>query len=195
MGRPIAPTMSHEAAEWLVRPEREKEENAARMLAELGLEPGETACDVGAGNGYHTLEMAKMVSPGGRAIAVDIQPEMLTMLRERAAAKALTNVETVLGDVADPKLPPGACDLVLLVDVYHELDDPAAMLAHFRRALSKKGELVLVEFRAEDPEVPIQKVHKMTRAQVELELEANGFVLARSFDGLPWQHQLFFRAK
>jgi ubiquinone/menaquinone biosynthesis C-methylase UbiE len=192
LGRRIAPTMSHEGAEWLTRPEREAEEHSARMLRELGLRPGDVACDVGAGNGYHTLEMARTVAPGGRAIAVDIQPEMLALLRQRARAAKLANVETILGGQADPKLPRGVCDLVLLADVYHELDQPSEMLRHLRRALSARGVLVLLEFRAEDPDVPIDPEHKMTRAQILRELGANGFEVVRSFEGLPWQHLMFF---
>lgn len=195
MGRPIAPTMSHEGADWLVRPEREKEENAARMLEELKLTPGDVACDIGAGNGYHTLTMARMVAPKGRAIAVDIQPEMLSLLQSRAKEQGILNIETVLGTTSDPKLPRGACDRILLADVYHELDDPAGMLAHLATALSAKGELVLVEFRLEDSNVPIMKVHKMERAQVIRELEANGYTLSREYKDLPWQHMLFFERR
>jgi len=192
MGRRIAQTMSHEGAGWLVRPEREAEESAARMLRELRLQPGDVACDVGAGNGYHTLEMAKMVAPRGRAIAVDIQPEMLRLLDERARAAHVTNVQTLLGTSADPELPAGTCDLILLSDVYHELDDPAAMLGHLERALSARGVLALLEFRAEDPGVPIKPEHKMSKKQILLELGASGFEEVRSFDELPWQHLMFF---
>lgn len=192
MGRRIAPTMSHEGAEWLIRPEREQEEHAVRMLAELRLAPGDVACDVGAGNGYHTLMMARAVAPGGRAIAVDIQPRMLELLKERAAEQGVVNVEVVRGESADPKLEPGACDLVLMADVYHELDDPAGMLDKLRAALSRRGTLALLEFRAEDPEVPIKPEHTMSRAQILRELQASGYTLVRSFDGLPWQHLMFF---
>jgi ubiquinone/menaquinone biosynthesis C-methylase UbiE len=195
MGRRIAPTMSHLGADWLVRPEREDEEHTTRMLRELRLQPGDVACDIGAGNGYHTLEMAKAVAPQGRAIAVDIQPEMLSLLHERAKEKAVSNVETILGEGADPKLPARTCDLVFLADVYHELDDPAAMLAHARRALTDDGKVALLEFRAEDPDVPIKPEHKMSRAQIVRELEANGYVLVRSYDELPWQHLMFFAPK
>lgn len=199
MGRRIAPTMSHEGADWLTRSEREEEERASKMLEELRLRPGDVACDVGAGNGYHTLELAKRVAPGGRALAVDIQPEMLTLLEARAKSAGISNVELVLGTPLDPKLPAGACDLILLADVYHELEDPAGMLAKLRAALSRRGgeptgQLVLLEFRAEDDTVPIKPEHKMSRAQILRELEANGFALARSYDELPWQHLMFFRS-
>ncbi len=194
LGRQIAPTMSHEGADWLIRPEREAEESSARMLKELKLEPGMTACDFGAGNGFHTLVMARSVAPKGRAVAIDIQPEMLELLRGRASAAAVGNVDTILSTATDPKLPPATCDLILLADVYHELDDPAGVLMHLKRALRPKGVLVLLEFRAEDSSVPIKPEHKMSRAQIMKELEANGFALARSFDGLPWQHLMFFGA-
>lgn len=184
--------MSHEGSEWLTRPEREKEEHASDMLRALGVRPGDVACDVGAGNGYHTLELARRAAPGGKAIAVDIQPEMLVELRERARAAGVTNVETVLGRGVDPKLPRRGCDLVLMADVYHELDDPAGMLRHVAEALSDRGTLALLEFRAEDPDVPIKPEHKMSRAQMKRELEANGFVEARSYDELPWQHLVFY---
>lgn len=192
LGRTLAPTMSHEAASWLTRSEREDEENTSRMMSELKLEPGDVACDLGAGNGYHTLMMAKAVAPNGRAIAIDIQPEMLELLRKRAKEAAVANVETILGDEADPKLPAGTCDLILLVDVYHELSDPAAMLRHMRRALKKDGVIALVEFRAEDPKVPIKELHKMTKKQILREYGANQLRLVREFDELPWQHLMFF---
>lgn len=165
------------------------------MLKELRLGPGDVACDFGAGNGYHTLEMAKTVAPKGRAIAVDIQPEMLRLLGDRAKASHVTNVETLLGTATDPKLPAGTCDLILLSDVYHELDDPKATLGHLERALSARGVLALLEFRAEDPEVPIKPEHKMSKQQLRLELGASGFREVRSFDDLPWQHLMFFAPK
>ena len=195
LGRQIAPTMSHEGADWLIRPEREAEESSARMLKELALAPGMTACDFGAGNGFHTLVMAKSVTPSGRAVAIDIQPEMLELLRGRAKEARVTNVDTILSTAADTKLPPATCDLILLADVYHELDDPAGVLAQLRRALKPKGVLAMLEFRAEDPKVPIKPEHKMSRAQIMKELETNGFTLARSFDELPWQHLMFFAAR
>lgn len=187
--------MSHEGADWLVRESRQAEENAARMIEELALRPGDVACDLGAGNGYHTLMMAERVAPSGRAIGIDIQPEMLRLLEERAKARSVTNIQTILSESADPKLPRGTCDLVLLADVYHELDDPASVLSHVRDGLSSRGVLALLEFRSEDPRVPIRQEHKMTKAQIVRELEANGFVLARSYDGLPWQHLMFWAVK
>jgi SAM-dependent methyltransferase len=192
MGRPIAQTMHWRGADWLERETRESEEHTSRMLAALELEPGMVVCDLGCGVGTIALPMARTVAPGGRVLAVDIQQEMLDGLAQRAQAAGLANIERILGGEADPRLAPSSCDLVLMVDVYHELSWPAELLAAVRVALKPDGRLVLVEFRAEDEAVPIKPEHKMTRAQVERELDANGFRLARSFDALPWQHMLFF---
>jgi ubiquinone/menaquinone biosynthesis C-methylase UbiE len=192
MDRALAPTMSHEGAPWLTRQERDREENTTLLHQQLRLKPGQVACDFGAGNGYHTLRMARATAPGGRAIAIDLQPEMLALLRERAAQDHVTNVETRLSTEDDPKLAPNTCDLVLLVDVYHELREPAAVLERLASALRPGGTVVLVEFRGEDPSVPIKPLHKMTKKQILRELGANGYDLARDFDGLPWQHLMFF---
>jgi ubiquinone/menaquinone biosynthesis C-methylase UbiE len=192
MGRMIAPTMHHMGAAWLVRNKREREEATTRMREELNLKPGMTVCDLGAGNGYHTLPMAKKVGPEGKVLAVEVQPEMLTMLRERAEAVKVTNIEYVLGELHDPKLPDSSCDVILLVDVYHEFSHPVQMLAAMRKALKPGGVIVLVEFRAEDPDVPIKPEHKMSREQILKELPANGYKLLREFHGLPWQHMMWF---
>lgn len=191
-GRPIAPTMSHLGADWLVRPERIAEEDPDGLHAALAVQPGKTACDVGAGNGYHTVRLARAVGPRGRVVASDLQPEMLAMLRERVATEGLGNVVAVTATDEDPGLPEGGCDLVLLVDVYHELAAPQAVLAALRRSLAPGGRVALVEFRGEDPEIPIKPEHKMTKAQVRRELEPRGFRLVQQFDGLPWQHLLLF---
>ncbi|CAN5430872.1 class I SAM-dependent methyltransferase [soil metagenome] len=193
MGRTIAQTMHWTGASWLLRETREKEENASKMLDELGVEPGMTVADIGAGNGYHALKLAKMVGAAGKVIANDIQPEMLEMLEKRAGARGLADrIETVLGEFNDPKLVPESADIVMMVDVYHELSYPEDMLAGIRKALRPGGRLVLLEFRAEDPEVPIKELHKMSKEQVDRELEANGFRRVSAFDGLPWQHMLFY---
>ncbi|MEX1366455.1 MAG: methyltransferase domain-containing protein [Nannocystaceae bacterium] len=191
-GREIAQTMSFLGAGWLTRSNRDDEEDTTTLHRALALRPGQTACDVGAGNGYHTVRMAKAVGPTGRVLAVDIQPQMLAMLRAAADEQGLDNVETIEARPGDPRLPAGACDLILLVDVYHELAWPEPMLAGFRRALSATGRLALVEYRAEDPDVPIKRLHKMSKAQIERELGPRGFSLAESFDGLPWQHLLLY---
>ena len=193
MGRRIARTMHWTGAEWLLRETRESEERASLLFTSLGVKSGMTVADFGCGNGFHSLRLAKDVGPKGKVYGVDLQPEMLDMLRERGKAAGITNLVPVKSTAADPKLPPGSCDLILLVDVYHELAYPERVLAGLHRALKPTGRLALVEFRAEDPKVPIKKLHKMSRAQAKKELEANRFVLDRTFDGLPWQHLLFFR--
>lgn len=191
-GREIAPPMGYLGASWLTRRQRDAEEDTTLLHQTLRVQPGHTACDVGAGNGYHTVRLARAVGPTGRVLAVDIEPAMLELLRDRVQEQGLENVETIVGAPGDPRLPAGACDLILLVDVYHELAWPEPMLAAFRRALSPKGRLALVEFRAEDPDVPIKRLHKMSKVQIERELGPRGFVLVESFDGLPWQHLVIY---
>jgi predicted methyltransferase len=193
-GRAIAATMSHEGAEWLTRPTREAEEHPDTLHALLGLKKGTTACDIGAGNGYHSLKMASAVGPRGRVYAVDIQPEMLVLLETRAKKAGVSNILPVRGTEKSTALPAQVCDLTLLVDVYHELSHPAEMLREFHRSLSPQGRLVLVEFRAEDPKVPIKALHKMSRVQILKELNAGGFVLENEDHRLPWQHLMFFKA-
>lgn len=192
LGRQIAQTMHWSGAAWLVRHKRDREEATLRMREELRLKPGMKVCDMGAGNGYHTLPMAEAVGASGKVFAVDVQPEMIEMLKERIAAKNLTNIEPIVGLYHDPNLPAASCDLILLVDVYHEFSHPVQMLAAMRKALRPGGMLVLVEFRAEDDSVPIKPEHKMTKAQITKEMTANGYQLAREFDELPWQHMMFF---
>jgi len=196
MGRVIAPAMSyHGGASWLLRRLREDEEKPSVLLPELRLRPGMTVCDLGCGNGFHALLMAPQVLPEGTVIGVDIQQEMLDDLEKRAALAGVKNVRTVRGEVHDPKLEPDSCDLILLVDVYHEFSHPAHMLSAMHRALKPDGVVALVEFRGEDPEVPIRPEHKMTKDQIRKEWEANGFALDREFDGLPWQHLMFWKRK
>lgn len=193
MGRTIARTMHWAGADWLTRNERAREESTARLLEDLRLKPGMVVCDLGCGNGYYTLPIARKVAPGGKVYAVDIQPEMLRLLSERAAKEGVAGIENILGTEDDPRIPAASCDLLLLVDAYHEFSKPAEMLARMRAALKEDGILVLAEFRAEDSQVPIKPEHKMTRAQILLELRANGFELDREFTGLPWQHLMYFR--
>jgi ubiquinone/menaquinone biosynthesis C-methylase UbiE len=147
---------------------------------------------MGCGNGFYTLRIAKRLGPKGQVLAVDIQPEMLTLLRERAIEAGVKNVKPILGSVIDPQLPDGSCDLILCVDVYHEFSHPEHMLRAMRKALKPDGRLVLVEFRMEDPQVPIKLEHKMSKEQILKELPPNGFKLAREFDDLPWQHVMWF---
>lgn len=191
-GREIAQTMHYTGAPWLIRESRQREEDCATMLAELGVKPGMTVCDMGCGNGFYSLKLAEMVGPEGKVIAVDIQPEMLRLLQARAEEEGIDNIERVLGEIDNPKLQPETVDLILCVDVYHEFSHPEEMLSHMRKSLKPKGQLVLVEFRMEDPNVPIKKLHKMSKRQILKELKPNGFKLAKQFEGLPWQHMMFF---
>jgi ubiquinone/menaquinone biosynthesis C-methylase UbiE len=192
-GRVIAPTMTYHGAPWLTRAERAREEDTAKLLEELGVAPGMTVCDMGCGNGYYTLDLARSVGPQGRVLAVDIQPEMLHLLSERAKAAGINHIELIESTPLDPKLPEGAIDLILLVDVYHEFAYPLQMLQAMRKSLKPAGRIALVEFRAEDPTVPIMPLHKMSKRQILKEFPPNGFRLTREFDGLPWQHLMFFQ--
>ena len=192
MGRKIARTMHYSGAEWLIRENRENEERCSVVMDNLGIRPGMTVCDMGCGNGYYALKLARMVGPEGRVLCVDIQPKMLELLRERAAAAGITNIEPILGTATDPRLPDESIDLILCVDVYHEFSHPEPMLQAMRRSLAKDGRLVLLEYRAEDPKVPIKKLHKMSKAQILKELVPNGFRLVGQFDELPWQHMMSF---
>jgi SAM-dependent methyltransferase len=192
-GRRYAGVMGAAGADWLVRPEREAEEQPDAALDAIGIAKGATVADIGAGAGYMTWRLATRVGPAGKVYANDIQPEMLQLLRKNMEQRKLANVETVLGTISDPKLPRDAVDLVLLVDVYHEFSEPQAMLRGIRESLRKDGWLVLLEYRAEDPKVPIRPEHKMSVAQVSAELEPEGFRLDRVSETLPRQHILIFR--
>jgi ubiquinone/menaquinone biosynthesis C-methylase UbiE len=195
MGREIAPAMGYMAADWLVRAEREREERCSMVLANLGLKTGMTVCDMGCGNGFYALPIAKLLGKNGQVLGVDIQPEMLELLRKRMEEEQIDNVTPILGSEFDPRLPADSIDLVLMVDVYHEFSYPEEMLAAVHRSLKKDGLVVLVEYRTEDDNVPIKPEHKMSKAQVEKELIANGFKLVKEFDKLPWQHMLFYGKK
>jgi len=196
MGRPIAPTMSWEGGDWLMRATREKEERCSALVAALAVKPGQSLCDFGCGNGFYTFPLAKQVGAKGKVYACDIQPEMLELLKREGAKHDVGDVVVpVLCSETDPKLADASIDLALLVDVYHELAWPAEVLAALKKALKPDGQLAIVEFRLEDPEVPIKLEHKMTKKQLVKELDANGYEVAREFDELPWQHVVFFRAK
>jgi ubiquinone/menaquinone biosynthesis C-methylase UbiE len=189
-GRKFANVMGVSGAPWLVRPERIEEEQPDQALDALQLKSGMVVADIGAGVGYMSLKMARRVGPTGKVYANDIQPEMLVKLRENMGKEKIANVEPVLGELADPKLPANTMDLVLLVDVYHEFSEPQAMLRKIRECMKADGRLVLLEYRAEDPKVPIIPEHKMTVAQVKQELEAEGFTLSKVIETLPRQHIL-----
>jgi len=192
-GRVIAQVMGYEGAAWLERPERESEEQPSKAIAALGVTAGQVVADVGAGSGYYTVRLAERVGPTGRVFATDIQPEMLSLLRARVARARLDNVELVLSADADPRLPEGLFDLVLMVDVYHELARPQEVLRKLRASLKPDGRLVLVEFRKESAWVPIREEHKMSVKEARMELEAEGYRFDRVIDVLPWQHILVFR--
>ncbi|SPE39905.1 Methyltransferase type 11 [Candidatus Sulfopaludibacter sp. SbA3] len=192
-GRKYAGVMSADGAGWLTRPERETEEQPDEALKAIGIVKGSTAADIGAGSGYMTLRMAKLVGPAGKVYANDIQPRMLELLQQNLKKQKITNVETVLGEIDDPKLPAASVDLVLLVDVYHEFSEPQKMLRHIRDALKPDGRLVLLEYRGEDPAVPIRPEHKMTVEQVKAELEPEGYRLDELKENLPRQHILIFK--
>jgi ubiquinone/menaquinone biosynthesis C-methylase UbiE len=192
-GREIAQTMHYLGADWLTRESRQREEDCKTLLAALKVKPGDVVCDLGCGNGFYSLKLAKLVGPRGRVIAVDIQREMLGLLKDRAGQEKINNIELVLGTTVDPKLKPASIDLMLLVDVYHEFDHPEEMLVAIRQSLKPNGRVALAEFRAEDPKVPIKPLHKMSKAQIMKEFPPNGFKLVEEFDKLPWQHLMFFQ--
>lgn len=194
-GRRYAQPMSVEGAGWLERAERQREEDTERALRLLRIEPGSTVADVGAGSGYFTGRLARLVGPAGKVYANDLQQGMLDIIRRRVEQDRIRNVELVLGSVDDPRLPRESIDLALMVDVYHEFSQPQAMLRRLREALKPGGRLVLLEYRAEDPAVPIRPDHKMTVAQARLEVEAEGYSLTTVNKELPWQHLLVFTRK
>jgi ubiquinone/menaquinone biosynthesis C-methylase UbiE len=194
-GRPIAQVMGVGGADWLERSEREMEEAPDVALDALNIRRGSTVADIGAGVGYLTWRLAERVGPEGKVYANDIQAGMLKRLRENMAARHITNVETVLGAEDDPKLPADKIDLALLVDVYHEFSKPQQMLRRIRQSLAPDGRLVLLEYRKEDPDVPIRPEHKMSIAGVKAEVEPEGFRLEQTLAVLPRQHILIFRKK
>lgn len=192
--RQIAPVMSVAHADWLTRPDRDAEEQPDRVVRELGIQPGSTVADLGAGVGYFTWRLAGAVGDAGKVIAVDIQPGMLEKLKQNLASRDIHNVEAVLGTEDDPHLPAAQVDLVLLVDVYHELQQPELTMEHVRQSLTPSGRLVLIEYRKEDPSIPIQPLHKMTVREVRDELEPMGFQFVELKSFLPTQHIIIFKA-
>jgi ubiquinone/menaquinone biosynthesis C-methylase UbiE len=192
-GRQPAPVMGMGGAPWLVRPEREAEEAPEEALDAIGISKGAAVADIGAGVGYFTWRLAARVGPAGKVYAVDVQPGMLEQLRQNMKERKLTNYEPVLGADDDPRLPPAGIDLALLVDVYHEFSQPRKMLQKIRASLKPDGRMVLLEYRKEDPKVPIRPEHKMTVAEVKAEIEPEGFRLEKTLENLPRQHILIFR--
>lgn len=195
MGREIAQVMGHEAADWLERPEREREERPDLLVPALHLKPGEAVADIGCGSGFYTRRLAKKVGTNGVVFAVDIQPEMLAILTNKLAGEGILNVQPVLGTITDPKLPRAAVDSILMVDVYHEFDHPFEMVAAMCPALKPGGRMVFVEFRGEDPQVPIKRVHKMTEAQVRKEMAVQPLDWVETIETLPQQHLIVFRKR
>jgi ubiquinone/menaquinone biosynthesis C-methylase UbiE len=191
--RTPAPAMSYLGADWLTRSERVAEEQPDAMLDALRITPGMQVADIGAGVGYHALRIAPRVRPGGTVYATDLQPEMLAMLQTAVRDAGAGDIAAVLSSDRATGLPTARIDLAVMVDVYHELADPTAFMADLRRALAPNGRVALVEFRGEDPDVPIKEEHKMTVAQVDAELAVHGFTRVERHDFLPWQHILIYR--
>ncbi len=195
MGREIAGVMGWQAAAWLEREEREQEERGDLLLRELGLKAGMTVADVGAGTGYYARRMAPLVGSDGQVLAVDVQPQMIEMLTALAKKANLTNIKPVLGAVDDVKLEAASVDVAIMVDVYHELEYPFEVMQSIVRALKPSGRVVFVEYRLEDPKVPIKLIHKMSEAQIRKEAAQHDLVYERTARTLPWQHVVIFRKK
>lgn len=194
-GREIAHVMGYQGASWLERPDRVKEEEPAKLTEALAVKPGMVVADVGAGSGYHTFRLAPLVGEKGKVIASDIQPQMLALIKDKAKAQKVTNVETVRGTTKDPKLPAGGVDLILLVDVYHEFEFPFEMAEKMVDALKPGGRLVFVEFKQDDPKVNILRVHTMTERQVLKEMEPFPELEHTKTTPLPWQNVIVFTKK
>ena len=191
-GRVYAQTMGVQGASWLDRPEREREEDPELAIRLLRIQKGSTVADVGAGSGNITIRLAKAVGPMGKVYANDIQPGMLEILQKNVGKAKLTNVVPVLGAFDDPKLPAESIDLAIMVDVYHEFSEPQKMLRRMHESLKPGGRLVLLEYRKEDPAIPIRIDHKMTVAEAKMEVEAEGYTLSKVDEVLPRQHILIF---
>jgi ubiquinone/menaquinone biosynthesis C-methylase UbiE len=195
MGREIAAIMGWQGAAWLEREEREREERTDLLLTALALEPGMVVADIGAGTGYLSRRMAAVVAPGGKVLAVDVQPQMVRLLERVAREQGITNIVPSLGAEDDVKLPAASVDLAIMVDVYHELAFPYEVLGSIVRALKPDGRVVFVEYRAEDARVPIKELHKMSEAQVKREAQVLPLVWERTVSSLPWQHMVFFKRR
>ena len=192
MGREIAQIMGYRGSDWLERAEREWEERPSLLVELLALQKGHRVADIGAGSGYFSLPMAKLVGPEGRVLAVDIQTEMLDLIRAKMGRLGIENIELILGTETDPRLPPRSLDLVLMVDVYHEFSHPWEMMQKVCHALRPGGQVVFMEYRGEDPSVPIKRVHKMTEKQVKKEMTPHPLRWLGTIHTLPRQHVIFF---
>ena len=191
MGREIAYVMGYQGIGWLERSEREKEENVSKLIKNMRIKSNDVIADIGAGSGYHTFRMASL-APNGLVYAVDIQTEMLMAIENKKTFSENSNIETILGTEKTVELPKNSVDKILMVDVYHEFSFPIEMIASMKSALKSNGELFLIEYRAEDPLVPIKTIHKMSEKQAIKEMEAAGFKLRKNIDNLPWQHCMIF---
>ncbi|MEP6755590.1 MAG: methyltransferase domain-containing protein [Chthonomonadales bacterium] len=192
MDREIAQVMGHQAADWLDRPEREKEEAPTLLVKSLRLKPGMVVADIGAGSGYLSFKMAKFIAPGGKVYAEDIQQEMLDIVKSKAKLQKVTNVVPWMGTVTDPKLPASSVDLMIMVDVYHEFDHPYEMIQNMVKCLKKGGRIAFVEYRKEDESVPIKPLHKMSEKQVKKEMALFPLKWAQTIHVLPRQHIIIF---
>ena len=194
MGREIAYVMGYQGIGWLERSEREKEENVSKLIKNMRIKSNDVIADIGAGSGYHTFRMASL-APNGLVYAVDIQTEMLMAIENKKTFSEISNVETILGTEKSVQLPENSVDKILMVDVYHEFSFPLEMIFSMKNALKSNGELFLIEYRAEDPLVPIKRIHKMSQKQAVKEMEAAGFKLRKNIENLPWQHCMVFVKK
>lgn len=192
MGREIAHVMSFHGAGWLDRPEREKEEHVSKLLPPLKIKPGDQVADIGAGSGYYSLKIAKLVGEQGKVYANDIQPEMLAIIKEKMKKQNIANIEPILCTENDPKLPEGKVDMIFMVDVYHEMSHPYEVMEKMIASLKPGGRVVFVEFRLEDDNVPIKLVHKMTEKQVLREMAVFPVRHVETQGHLPWQHVIVF---
>ena len=191
MDREISFVMGHQAADWLNRPGRIQEEMPDEVVANMGLDPDHVVADIGAGSGYFSFRIAKLV-PQGKVLAVDIQPEMLQIIEDRKAAESVTNIEGVRGEIDDPNLPDSSIDAAIMVDAYHEFSHPFEMIDGIYDALRPGGRIFLLEYRGEDASVPIRPLHKMTEEQVVKEMSVFGLEWTDTLDFLPWQHMMIF---
>ena len=194
MGREIAFVMVFQGIGWLERSDRQKEEDVNSLINNMEIESDDKIADIGAGSGYHVIKIAPLVK-NGFVYAVDIQSEMLEEIKRKVKSTKITNVETVLGSEKSSRLPSNSVDKILMVDVYHEFSFPYEMIKSIRDALKPDGELFLIEYRGEDPTVPIKKIHKMSEKQAVKEMKAAGFILKENISNLPWQHCMVFIKK